>query len=174
MKNQLKRVVAMAMTLVMLFSCIPNASAYYSVVTYEGKEITSRELAKIVAEEGMILLKNEVVEEEKALPLAKGTSVALFGLTQIDYIQGGGGSGSFIAEYAKGLWEGLLEKEEAGEIELYKGLRPKYEEFFAANSTTNTSSFASAMPGDHGAVLNKTGEMPLTKEDIRKILNAAL
>ncbi len=174
MKKRFMCVAALAMSFVMLFSCIPSASAFYSVVTYEEKEITSRELAKIVAEEGMILLKNEVVaNEEKALPLAKGTSVALFGLTQIDYIQGGGGSGSFIAEYAKGLWEGLLEKEEAGEIQLYKGLRPKYEEFYNANTTAEKSNWASAMPGDQGAVLNKTGEMPLTKEDIDAAAAAA-
>ena len=112
MKNPVKRVVAIALMAAMLFSCIPGASAYYSVVTYEDEEVTSRELAKIVAEEGMILLKNEPVNEgEKALPLAKGESIAVFGLSQIDYVYGGGGSGSFITEYAHSLWDSLLEKE---------------------------------------------------------------
>lgn len=73
MKNPVKRVVAIALMAAMLFSCIPGASAYYSVVTYEDEEVTSRELAKIVAEEGMILLKNEPVNEgEKAPAAGKG------------------------------------------------------------------------------------------------------
>ena len=173
MTKLLKRMAAMAMALVMVFSCIPQASAYYSVVEYQGKEVTARELAKVVAEEGMILLKNEKVGEEKALPLAKGTSIALFGLTQIDYIYGGGGSGSFLTEYSRTLWDGLLAKEEAGEIELYKGLRPKYEEFFLANTSSDTSVLSTAMPGDQGAVLNKTGEMPLTEEDVAAAAAAA-
>ena len=60
-KRRLRLVMALALAAAMLFACIPQDSAYYSVVTYEGKETTSRELARTVAEEGMILLKNEPV-----------------------------------------------------------------------------------------------------------------
>lgn len=165
MKNPVKRVAAIALMAAMLFSCIPGASAYYSVVTYEDEEVTSRELAKIVAEEGMILLKNEPVNEgEKALPLAKGESIAVFGLSQIDYVYGGGGSGSFITEYAHSLWDGLLEKEEAGEIELYKGLRDKYVEYYNANNADTSGLLM--MDSSQGQVLNDAGEMPLTDEDV--------
>lgn len=175
MRKSLKCALAWALTLVMLFACVPSASAYYSVVTYEGQEVTSRELAKTVAEEGMILLKNEpVAGGEKALPLAKGESVAVFGLSQIDYVYGGGGSGSFITAYAHSLWDGLLAKEEAGEITLYKGLRPKYEAFFTENQgEKDTSAMSTAMPGDQGAVLNAAGEMPLTDEDVAAAAEAA-
>ena len=172
MKKQLKRVAAAALTATMLFSCIPSASAYYSVVTYEGEEVTSRELAKIVAEEGMILLKNEPVEEEKkALPLDKGESIAVFGLSQIDYVYGGGGSGSFITAYAHSLWDGLLEKDEAGEIELYKGLRDKYVEYYNANKEETSGMLMS--DSSQGQVLNDAGEMPLTDEDVQAAAAAA-
>ena len=172
MKNPVKRVAAIALMAAMLFSCIPGASAYYSVVTYEDEEVTSRELAKIVAEEGMILLKNEPVNEgEKALPLAKGESIAVFGLSQIDYVYGGGGSGSFITEYAHSLWDGLLEKEEAGEIELYKGLRDKYVEYYNANNADTSGLLM--MDSSQGQVLNDAGEMPLTDENVAAAAAAA-
>ena len=46
-------------------------------------------LAKEAAKEGMVLLKNE----DKVLPFAKGTKVALFGKASFDYVRGGGGKG---------------------------------------------------------------------------------
>lgn len=172
MKKQLKRIAATALTATMLFSCIPSASAYYSIVTYEGEEVTSRELAKIVAEEGMILLKNEPVEEEKkALPLDKGESIALFGLSQIDYVYDGGGSGSFITAYAHSLWDGLLEKDKAGEIELYKGLRDKYIEYY--NENKKETSGILMTDSSQGQVLNDAGEMPLTDADVQAAAAAA-
>ena len=171
-KRRLRLVMALALAAAMLFACIPQASAYYSVVTYEGKETTSRELARTVAEEGMILLKNEPVEGgEKALPLAKGDAVAVFGLSQIDYVYGGGGSGSFITAYAHSLWDGLLAKKEAGEISLYKGLHEKYADFYTANNTSVNGFLM--MDSSQGKVLNDVGEMPLTDEDVAAAAAAA-
>ena len=46
------------------------------------------DLSHRAATEGMVLLKNN-----GALPLAKGSKVALFGKATIEYIKGGGGSG---------------------------------------------------------------------------------
>ena len=47
------------------------------------------ELSRKAACEGTVLLKNE----NKTLPLKKGSRVAIFGKAQIDYIKGGGGAG---------------------------------------------------------------------------------
>ena len=48
-----------------------------------------REISRGAARSGMVLLKNE----ENILPLAEGTTVALFGKGTADYVKGGGGSG---------------------------------------------------------------------------------
>ena len=54
------------------------------------------------AEEGMVLLKNE----DKLLPLKKGTKVALFGKGTFDYVKGGGGSGGYQTYEGIGLSAG--------------------------------------------------------------------
>ncbi|MBE5800715.1 MAG: beta-glucosidase [Clostridiales bacterium] len=60
-------------------------------------------LSKNAAKEGMVLLKNN----NRALPLAAGTRVALFGKGTIDYVKGGGGSGDVTVPYVRNLYEGL-------------------------------------------------------------------
>ena len=62
-------------------------------------------LSKNAAKEGMVLLKNE----RSALPLAKGTRIALFGKATIDYVKGGGGSGDVTVPYIRNLYEGLCQ-----------------------------------------------------------------
>ena len=62
-------------------------------------------ISKNAAKEGMVLLKNE----RRALPLAVGTRVALFGKGTIDYVKGGGGSGDVTVPYTRNLYEGLCQ-----------------------------------------------------------------
>lgn len=57
------------------------------------------------AKEGMVLLKNE----GNALPLAKGSRIALFGKGTFDYVKGGGGSGDVTVSYTRNLYEGFQE-----------------------------------------------------------------
>ena len=70
----------------------------------DGKRVTgSKEhiaLSKEAAKEGMVLVKNE----NKVLPLAKGTRVALFGKGTFDYVKGGGGSGDVTCEDIRMLY----------------------------------------------------------------------
>lgn len=61
-------------------------------------------LSKNAAMEGMVLLKNE----QRVLPLQKGTRLALFGKGTFDYVKGGGGSGDVTVEYITNLYEGFL------------------------------------------------------------------
>ena len=62
-------------------------------------------LSRRAAREGMVLLKNE----QKTLPLARGTRIALFGKGTIDYVKGGGGSGDVTVPYVTNLYEGLCQ-----------------------------------------------------------------
>ena len=72
-----------------------------------GERVTAskshRELSKNAAKEGMVLLKNN----QKVLPLAKGSKVALFGKGSFDYVKGGGGSGDVTVEYITNLYDGM-------------------------------------------------------------------
>ena len=73
----------------------------------DGRRVTaSREhidLSRRAALDGMVLLKNE----RKALPLRRGTRVALFGKGTFDYVKGGGGSGDVGSPYVHNLWDGF-------------------------------------------------------------------
>lgn len=72
-----------------------------------GERVTAskahRDLSKNAAKEGMVLLKNN----NKVLPLSKGSKVALFGKGTFDYVKGGGGSGDVTVEYIINLYEGM-------------------------------------------------------------------
>ena len=76
-------------------------------VTASAKHIR---LSREAASEGMVLLKNE----NNALPLEKGTRVALFGKATIEYIKGGGGSGDVYTPYIRNIFDGFKEKENEG------------------------------------------------------------
>lgn len=65
-----------------------------------------RSLSRAAAAEGTVLLKNN-----GCLPLGKNTKVAIFGKAQIDYVKGGGGSGTVLVSYVKDIYRGLKEKE---------------------------------------------------------------
>lgn len=79
---------------------------------YGNRRVTaSREhiaLSRNAAREGMVLLKNDPA----VLPLAKGSSLALFGKGTFDYVKGGGGSGDVTVPYIKNLYDGFLEYED--------------------------------------------------------------
>ncbi len=65
-------------------------------------------VSRLVAAEGMVLLKNE----NSVLPLKRGEKVSLFGRTQIDYYKSGTGSGgSIVTEYVSNFLDGLRTKE---------------------------------------------------------------
>ncbi len=61
------------------------------------------EVARAIAAEGMVLLKNE----KNALPLKKGTSLAVLGKASYELISGGTGSGDVNEAYTVSLTEGL-------------------------------------------------------------------
>lgn len=82
------------------------------------------ELSREVAEEGLVLLKNN----NNILPLKKGTRVALFGRAGVQYLKGGWGSGNVRVDYVYNLTDSLLEKQEEGFLSLYDPVRKHYAE----------------------------------------------
>ena len=62
-------------------------------------------ISKNAAKEGMVLLKNQ----NRALPLAAGSRIALFGKGTIDYVKGGGGSGDVTVPYVRNIYEGFCQ-----------------------------------------------------------------
>ncbi len=72
------------------------------------------DLSRRAAGEGMVLLKNNGI-----LPLAKGTRVALFGKTCVDYVKGGAGSGDVGCAYVRNIAEGFEIKEKENKITLF-------------------------------------------------------
>lgn len=112
------------------FPCIPLGE--------DGRRITASPkhiaLSRRAATEGMVLLKNE----GKALPLAAGEKVALFGKGQIDYVRGGGGSGEVTTAYTRNIYEGMLEKEKEGKLSLFHALSAFYEDEVKAQYEAGT------------------------------------
>ena len=80
-------------------------------------------LSRQVAQEGMVLLKND----GPLLPLAPGSRVALFGKGSFDYVKGGGGSGDVAVAYVKNLYNGLKEEN----VSLYEPLADFYRDYVA-------------------------------------------
>ena len=88
----------------------------------------STETAKVLADEGFVLLKNE----NNVLPLA-GKQVNVFGYSSIDINFGGTGSGSGSDEYNIGFYEGLAN---AG-IEVNEELKEFYQQAYTKKQDTN-------------------------------------
>lgn len=95
----------------------------------DGRRVTASKqhamLSRKAAGEGMVLLKNE----NKALPLAKGEKVALFGKATIEYIKGGGGSGDVACPYVRNIYEGFCEKAKSGKVAVYEPLIDFYKDY---------------------------------------------
>jgi beta-glucosidase len=61
------------------------------------------QVARKAAAESMVLLRNE----DKTLPVASGKKVALFGISSLDFVAGGTGSGNVNKAYVVNMKEGL-------------------------------------------------------------------
>ncbi len=87
-------------------------------------------LSRKAAGEGAVLLKNE----NNALPLSKGESIALFGKATIEYIKGGGGSGDVHTPYIANVYDGFKEKEDCGKVKIYMPLVEFYKAYVERES----------------------------------------
>ena len=100
----------------------------------DGRCVTASEkhtqLSRKAAGEGMVLLKNE----NKALPLARGEKIALFGKATIEYIKGGGGSGDVHTKYIRNIFEGFKLKENEGKVSVFMPLVDFYKDYVEKES----------------------------------------
>lgn len=85
-------------------------------------------LSRQAASDGMVLLKNH----QASLPLAGGSKVASFGITQINTLKGGAGSGDVNAAYTVNVADGL-----ARQFSVDPGLADFYRTFFEQNKTSS-------------------------------------
>ena len=118
----------MALSAVMILSAVP-------AVHMTAKATSPQEhidLTRQVAAEGMVLMEND-----GALPLEQGATVAMFGRAMIDYVRGGGGSGQTNVDYTRNILQGMQLKEEEGKISLYQPLVDFYIEQVTTNGITD-------------------------------------
>ncbi len=104
-------------------------------------------LARQTSAEGCVLLRNE----NAALPLVPGDTVAVFGRIQLDYYKSGTGSGGMVnVPYVHSIPDGLREYE-AQNIRIYEPLLAVYQ------------AWAKEHPFDHG---NGWGQEPWCQEEM--------
>jgi len=100
----------------------------------DGRRVTASDehinLSRTAATEGIVLLKNE----NNALPLKKGETIALFGKATIEYIKGGGGSGDVHCPYIRNIYEGFSQKENEEKVFIYKPLVEFYKDYVRKES----------------------------------------
>ncbi len=165
----MKKVLALLLVLCMAFSAVP-VLAYNAQPSDLTGNMDGLTMAKTVAEEGMVLLENN-----GALPLEKGERIAVFGINQIDFIYGGGGSGNFNSKNERvdyiSLYDALKTKEEEGEIELYEDLLASYESYY--NNYWANDGRTYGYGTKQGAVIMYAGEMELDAQTVNKAATEA-
>lgn len=109
------------------------------------------QLSRYQAAQGMVLLENRGC----ALPLAEGTSVALFGNAGYDTYVGGTGSGNVNRKYTVYIDEGLRN---AG-YKVYEPLRQAYETYIREQKARHEAASFWALP--------EIGEKPVSMEEAR-------
>lgn len=165
----MKRIGATIFAIIIAFSAIPSF-AYNAEPGDLTGNMGGLEMAEIVAEEGMVLLENN-----GALPLSRGEKIAVFGINQIDFIYGGGGSGNFNSRNDKvtyvSLYDALKAKAENGEIELYEELLNSYETYYKDYWEKDKRTYGYGTK--QGAVLKFWGEMEIGEDEVNKAAKKA-
>ena len=114
------------------------------------------QVARAAATESMVLLKND----DNVLPLKGTETVAMFGISSVDFVAGGTGSGNVNKAYVVNMVQGL---ENAGFtlVEDIKEFNQKYVDFQKVNTRLNSTNGPSILLGDA-----KIPEAPLSREVI--------
>ena len=93
--------------------------------------------ARLAAAEGIVLLKND----EKTLPLAENTKLAIFGRSQMNYYKSGTGSGGMVnVDYVVGIYEAIAD---SGLYKVDQTVREAYEKFVEENPFDSGAGWAS-------------------------------
>mgnify|MGYP004595597683 CR=1 FL=1 len=125
----------------------------YKLSELEPKPIKEfAEVARQMATEGMVLLKNE----NRILPVTENDNVAVFGRTQIDYYKSGTGSGGSVnVEYITNIPDSLIE----GGMKINEELYGIYKDWAKENPVDMTNSWT--LPWHQP-------EMPIDEEVVKK------
>lgn len=116
---KMKKFAAYLLALVMLAAALPMQFA----AAEEASPETNAELSRRAARESAVLMKND----NNALPIKQGGTVALFGAGQIKYIKGGGGSGDVNVKHTVNILEGMKNKEKEKKVTLNTDISSLYE-----------------------------------------------
>lgn len=96
-----------------------------------------KEVARAAAAEGIVLMKND----GDVLPLKKGSKLAVFGRSQMNYYKSGTGSGGMVnVDYVVGIYEALADSKD---YKVNKSLREAYEKFVEENPFDSGAGWAS-------------------------------
>ena len=116
-----------------------------------------KKTARAAAAEGIVMLKND----DNVLPLKKGSKIAVFGRSQMNYYKSGTGSGGMVnVDYVVGIYEALAS---CKDITTNEEVRKAYEEFVEKNPFDTGAGWASE------PWFQK--EMPLTDALVKKAAN---
>ena len=122
------------------------------------------DFAKHVADESIVLLKNE----NNALPLKKGTRVALFGKATIEYIKGGGGSGDVtVAVMDYGLQKDMVDSltKRGAKVTVYPATT-KATEVLADNPDGIMLSGGPGNPADYLTLIEEVKQLMASKKPL--------
>ena len=126
---------------------------------YDSKEAVYKDANDLnvkICEEGFVLLKNELVGEESALPLKANDGISVFGKNSVNLAYGGSGSSGGDSSSAIDLYKSL---EEAG-FKTNKKLKSFYED----NKRSGAGRSENSSDLDNGdSVFYSTGETPVDK-----------
>ena len=102
MKNRLAKLTAVTLAASMVIGSSVTGMAASTNQTSE-REVRNAQLSKEAAEEGMVLLENEILAKQ----LAQGSKAALFGTGSYGTIKGGTGSGDVYNRYTISVYDAL-------------------------------------------------------------------
>lgn len=126
---------------------------------YDSKEEVYKDANDLnvkVCEEGFVLLKNELVNEERALPLKANDGISVFGKNSVNLAYGGSGSSGGDSSSAIDLYKSL---QEAG----FK-TNDKLKSFYEDNKRSGKGRSENSSDLDKGdSVFYSTGETPVNK-----------
>lgn len=154
MKRKMKKLLALLLATIMMFSVLPQAFAVSGDIDPEIIKETSK-IAVEVESEGIVLLKNE----ENVLPL-DGKKLNVFGAGSVCPFIGSSSSGGVVSDDPVTFYDAL---DEAG-VEYNKDLRKLYEKHCGSN----------ALPKTKNTVLNNGLAILLAKDSLEEMPQSKL
>ena len=137
------KLLSVLLTIALLMSAGTGALAASPSSEISEREIENAAISQYIATQGMVLLENN-----GALPIAKGGPIALFGGGAVETIKGGTGSGDVNNRDFTTVWEGF---EAAGYDVVTTAYLEAYEEAYTASQSGSSSAGpfgASVQPDD--------------------------